>query len=296
MSNCNKKFYCKHCNVGFQHESKYNRHCLTQKHIKNSNTNDKIAPCPNLKPKKTYTCSTCNYTTDSNYKYKRHCLSKKHIKNSNQDTDLNQKKTYTCVKCNYITYRKSDYTRHCKTKKHIEKSSELIIYNKYKKQSISKSTKKASWEMHSNRQYDIKCCCCNYEYINPNSCSYGHIVSEYNGGSIKLYNIIPICYNCNSSMGKVNMHVFMLKNGYMGSALLHCSRMYMDMIHNKKTNDNICNKFMIEMNDDYTSKLVECYNKHCSNDEYFEMMRNSTPEYKSEIRRIIQERSTTINL
>lgn len=255
MSTNNKKFYCKFCNAGFQHQSKYDRHCNTIKHKKNSN----IIPSTNTNeqiPNVIYICHTCNYQTMRHSDYKRHCETQKHNKNINL---LNANVDNVVI-------------------------TDITTNNRNKKQSIAKPTKKKSWEMYSGRQYDIRCCCCNYEYINPNHCSYGHIISEYN--------IIPICYNCNGSMGKMNMHVFMLKNNYTGSALLYCAKMYMDM----STNNNYDNKFMIGMNEEYIKKLVECYQKHCSDDEFFEMIKNSTPEYKSEIRRIIQEKSTTINL
>ena len=41
----------------------------------------------------------------------------------------------------------------------------------------------------------------------------GHIISEANGGEIKLDNLRPICHSCNSSMGTVNMDEFIIKYG-----------------------------------------------------------------------------------
>jgi len=37
----------------------------------------------------------------------------------------------------------------------------------------------------------------------------GHIISEYEGGSLDVNNLRPVCTTCNSSMGIRNMRDFM---------------------------------------------------------------------------------------
>ena len=58
-----------------------------------------------------------------------------------------------------------------------------------------------------------KCLCCRLTDITQLSFHCGHIISEVNGGEIKLDNLRPICQSCNSSMGIVNMDEFMSKYG-----------------------------------------------------------------------------------
>jgi 5-methylcytosine-specific restriction endonuclease McrA len=45
-----------------------------------------------------------------------------------------------------------------------------------------------------------------------NSC--GHIISEFNGGELKLDNLMPICNSCNSSMGTKNMNEYICEFGF----------------------------------------------------------------------------------
>ena len=40
------------------------------------------------------------------------------------------------------------------------------------------------------------------------SFNYGHIIAETNGCETIIYNLKPICQNCNSSMGTKNMDDF----------------------------------------------------------------------------------------
>lgn len=82
-----------------------------------------------------------------------------------------------------------------------------------KKQKISKTIRTACWENYlsetNQNTYDIKCPIkiCN-NIINPHTFQCGHIISEKNGGKVKLNNLRPICQSCNGSMGIRNWTEF----------------------------------------------------------------------------------------
>ena len=59
-----------------------------------------------------------------------------------------------------------------------------------------------------------KCLCCKQIDILQASFSCGHIVSEFNGGELKMDNLKPICVSCNSSMGTKNMNDYMKEYGF----------------------------------------------------------------------------------
>jgi 5-methylcytosine-specific restriction endonuclease McrA len=53
--------------------------------------------------------------------------------------------------------------------------------------------------------------CCKHEDIRQIEFHCGHIIAEANGGQTNIDNLRPICAQCNLSMGKMNMNVFMKK-------------------------------------------------------------------------------------
>jgi hypothetical protein len=55
--------------------------------------------------------------------------------------------------------------------------------------------------------------CCHKTEISQMSFHCGHVISEYNGGDIKVDNLRPICGLCNSSMGTMNMDDFIATHG-----------------------------------------------------------------------------------
>lgn len=59
-----------------------------------------------------------------------------------------------------------------------------------------------------------KCLCCKIQDIYQASFSCGHIISEFNGGELKLDNLKPICTSCNSSMGTKNMNNYIEEFGF----------------------------------------------------------------------------------
>jgi hypothetical protein len=78
-----------------------------------------------------------------------------------------------------------------------------------KKQSISSTMKKLVWNMTIGEEIGkSKCVCCKSTYITQMSFHCGHIIAESRGGETIVSNLRPICQNCNSSMGQMNMDDF----------------------------------------------------------------------------------------
>ena len=85
---------------------------------------------------------------------------------------------------------------------------------KYKKTKIPQIVRRKVWINFLGRNFDAMCMCCNIEPISINNFNCGHIISEKDGGSTKIDNLRPICTQCNSSMGIMNMEEFMEKYGF----------------------------------------------------------------------------------
>ena len=93
----------------------------------------------------------------------------------------------------------------------IKIESGIIIkdYRKPGKKRIPKSIKNNSWDKYVGKDIgQALCICCNMNVIDSKNFIGGHIISEKNGGKINVDNIIPICSECNSSMGYTNMNEF----------------------------------------------------------------------------------------
>jgi len=91
----------------------------------------------------------------------------------------------------------------------------LVINDKdkkivYKKKKISATLKRLVWNKWIGEEIGkFKCLCCNSIDIYQLSFNCGHIIPECKGGETILTNLKPICQNCNSSMGSMNMNDFM---------------------------------------------------------------------------------------
>ena len=82
------------------------------------------------------------------------------------------------------------------------------------KKKIPKTIKNDSWKKYIGNEIGVtKCFCCNTVEISQSNFEAGHIISEFNDGSITVDNILPICGTCNRSMGKTNMDEF-IENHY----------------------------------------------------------------------------------
>lgn len=85
----------------------------------------------------------------------------------------------------------------------------------YKKKSIPLSLKALVWNKYIGEEKGVGYCqCCRKNIIKQISFHCGHIISERNGGSTTLNNLIPLCQTCNLSMGKQNMNEFVKKYGF----------------------------------------------------------------------------------
>ena len=85
----------------------------------------------------------------------------------------------------------------------------------YKKKSIPLSLKALVWNKYIGEEKGIGLCqCCRKNIIKQISFHCGHIISERNGGSTTLNNLIPLCQTCNLSMGRHNMNDFVKKYGF----------------------------------------------------------------------------------
>ena len=85
----------------------------------------------------------------------------------------------------------------------------------YKKKSIPLCLKALVWNKYIGEEKGIGYCqCCRKNIIKQISFHCGHIISERNGGSTTLNNLIPLCQTCNLSMGKQNMNDFVKKYGF----------------------------------------------------------------------------------
>ena len=69
------------------------------------------------------------------------------------------------------------------------------------------------WDKHIGAHIGLtKCLCCKHQSIRQIEFHCAHIISEKNGGTTTLNNLIPICAQCNTSMKTQNLNDF--KNRY----------------------------------------------------------------------------------
>ena len=88
------------------------------------------------------------------------------------------------------------------------------LNKKDKKKSIPLSLKRNVWNKYIGEALGkTLCLCCKLTEISQLNFSCGHIISEFNGGKIKLDNLKPICGSCNSSIGTRNMNDFIEEYG-----------------------------------------------------------------------------------
>ena len=88
-------------------------------------------------------------------------------------------------------------------------SQKPLAETKYKKKYISSTLKRLIWNKWIGEEVGkAKCCCCNTTDIVQMSFHAGHIIAEINGGKTSITNLMPICQNCNSSMGRMNLYDF----------------------------------------------------------------------------------------
>ena len=77
----------------------------------------------------------------------------------------------------------------------------------YQRNSIPTSVRKNLWKNYFGDNFTGVCNVCRKE-ININDFEAGHIISFANGGSDNIDNLVPLCRDCNRSMGKQNLDEF----------------------------------------------------------------------------------------
>jgi hypothetical protein len=79
------------------------------------------------------------------------------------------------------------------------------------KKKISKEAREQIWERCIGNRAKTECPVCKKRTIRMTDFSAGHIVAEACGGATDTTNLLPICGNCNSRMGTMNLYDYCLK-------------------------------------------------------------------------------------
>ena len=93
-------------------------------------------------------------------------------------------------------------------------SSSTSSKKKPAKEKIPSAVKRIVWNTYIGKD-NLKgtCLCCNSEEVTVTNFECGHVKSEKNGGEVTVYNLRPICSNCNKSVGANDMDDFMKRYG-----------------------------------------------------------------------------------
>jgi hypothetical protein len=82
---------------------------------------------------------------------------------------------------------------------------------KYFRKGIPKSVKRDVWEKYIGDVTKADCPCCKIRTIHILSFDCGHVVAVKNGGDNSIYNLRPICKDCNGAMRTRNMEEFAIE-------------------------------------------------------------------------------------
>lgn len=72
---------------------------------------------------------------------------------------------------------------------------------------IPKSVRMELWRNHFGEKFEGRCYCCKNK-IERDNFEAGHVEPVSEGGTNELYNLRPICFDCNRSMGNMNLDDF----------------------------------------------------------------------------------------
>jgi len=140
------------------------------------------------------------------------CVTKLDNLKNNLDNLNNSDKLKNIKKVNKTT---NNHFKSDKDNDNLSESVQTSKIDKKKKKAIPPTLKIKVWNKHIGDEVGkTKCMCCKLKDIYQASFSCGHIVSEFNGGELKLDNLIPICTSCNSSMGVKNMNEYINEFGF----------------------------------------------------------------------------------
>ena len=111
MENTEKKLYCECCNYQANFLCEYNKHIVTQKHLRNGE-------------KKTYKCTLCNYVATT------HWNQKMHIVMMHYTIEQKMELKYYCKLCDCVNFSSLYHKSHLNSKIHkkniINKASNII--------------------------------------------------------------------------------------------------------------------------------------------------------------------------
>lgn len=169
---------------------------------------------------------------------------------------------FNCTKCDLSFNSKKSLAGH---KGWHTKQENLIISPKNnttvkKKKRITSLLKTKVWDAYPNNNF---CYCCNKVPIRESNFEAGHVLSEANGGKLSVFNLRPICSQCNKSMGTEHMFDYMKRSD--------CIRIPED-VRDKKEFDNSW-KILIDNYEELKNiyKLDNMFTKSISEDlgEYY---------------------------
>jgi len=135
----------------------------------------------------------------------------------------------------------------------------------YKKKSIPLSLKALVWNKYIGEEKGTGYCqCCRKNIIKQISFHCGHIISERNGGSTTLNNLIPLCQTCNLSMGKQNMNDFVKKYGFHDETDNSLPKRIINKTKKKLTTNNDVNN---NVNNNIDNNVIVIKDNEMSSDE-----------------------------
>ena len=113
--------------------------------------------------------------------------------------------------CNKLVKNSYTHCFECNNKANKDDSSSDVDTSPYVKESIPKCVRNALFVDYFGNSREGKCQMCFRETISLGNFQAGHIISEANGGRVRLDNLRPVCQLCNTSSGKMNMDDFIKK-------------------------------------------------------------------------------------
>jgi len=131
----------------------------------------------------------------------------------NIHASLTQKKKK--IEINVENEQKQEHMQEQIQEQEQEQEQEQLEPLNSKRKKLGKGARMAVWNKHIGE--DIlkhKCFCCKIAYISKDDFEAGHIKSVANHGDNSIENLRPICFNCNRSMGSMNMDIYIIEHKY----------------------------------------------------------------------------------
>ncbi len=225
------KYYCKLCKYSTNKLSNFNKHKLTKKHIKLGVSREVTQKDVNRT-----VCEYCGISISAKKYLKRHyrrckkyekCLierkkngiiEKLSNKNNHNMKEIETLKNKLNKSLNDVLHKDEIvYNLVAKLNNVTDKYNKLTnnkTTKRIRKQKIPATVRNTIWKLHNKNKTASKCYCCRVEPVTKGNFECGHIISNKDGGKIKLDNLKPICGLCNKSMGTMNMIEFMKQYGY----------------------------------------------------------------------------------